>query len=76
VRGLTKGGIVKMLDRGTETVRLQCGSCGAHALMTSVDYSELVDHADAHMRCEVCGVWARFEPAARPAGDRRALTLR
>jgi hypothetical protein len=54
-----------LLDRGTEVVRLQCESCGAHALMKSVDYSELVDHADAQMRCEVCGEWAAFEPADR-----------
>lgn len=65
-----------LMDRGTETVRLQCGSCGAHALMQSVDYSELLDHADGHMRCEVCGVWAQFEPTAPPKRERRALTLR
>ena len=65
-----------LVDRGTDTVRLQCGSCGAHALMTSVDYSELIDHSDAHMRCEVCGVWATFQPTRPPDRERRALTAR
>ena len=65
-----------LADRGTQTVRLQCGSCGAHALMASVDYSEFLDHVDAHMRCEVCGVWAEFLPTAPPDRGRRVLTAR
>jgi hypothetical protein len=39
-----------------------------------VDYSELLDHADAQMRCEVCGHWSEFRPTR--AGEARALTAR
>ena len=63
-----------LADRGTDEVRVQCASCGAHALMKSVDYSELLDHADAQMRCEVCGEWAEFRPIRVPGREARTLT--
>ena len=65
-----------LMDRGTDQVRVQCGSCGAHALMKSADYSELLDHADAQMRCEVCGESAEFRPMRVPSRESRALTAR
>jgi hypothetical protein len=63
-----------LADRGADKVRLQCEGCGAHALMKSGDYSELLDHADGQMRCEVCGERAEFRPMRAPAREARALT--
>jgi len=44
--------------------------------MKSADYSELLDHADAQMRCEVCGESAEFRPMRVPSRESRALTAR
>jgi hypothetical protein len=42
--------------------------------MKSGDYFELLDHADAQMRCEVCGDSAEFRPMRVAARESRALT--
>jgi hypothetical protein len=51
-----------LVDRIRDRTRLQCASCGAHALLKAEDYAELRAHGDGWMRCEVCGVHGRFEP--------------
>ncbi len=43
-------------------VRLECASCGAHALMHHGDHRHLVEDEDGHMRCEVCGHYTAFVP--------------
>ncbi len=63
-----------MLDgRISDRLRLQCGSCGAHALMRHEDYVELVEHQDEHMRCEVCGYHAVFAPTEPVGRERRVV---
>ncbi len=57
-----------LVERISNRVRVQCSSCGAHALMHDEDYRELVEHDDGHMRCEVCAynvAFTRTEPADR-----------
>ncbi len=52
-----------MLGQGISgRVRLECASCGAHALLQDEDHTHLIEHEDGHMRCEVCGHYAAFEP--------------
>jgi hypothetical protein len=51
-----------LVDRISDRTRVQCASCGAHALLKPEDYAELKAHGDGWMRCEVCGVHGRFEP--------------
>lgn len=49
-------------DRSRTTTRLQCGSCGAHALVGTDDYRELMEHGSSSLRCEVCGAQGRLTP--------------
>ena len=51
-------------DRIRERTRLQCASCGAHALVKPEDYAELRAHVGDWMRCEVCG--HEWDPAPDP----------
>jgi hypothetical protein len=62
-------------DQISERTRLQCASCGAHALVKPEDYAELRAQSDNWMRCEVCGVHGRFEPTRRAEPAPRPLTL-
>jgi hypothetical protein len=65
-----------MLEDGfSDRTRLECASCGAHALVKPEDYAELRAHGD-WMRCEVCGVHGRFEPTRAPEPAPRPLALR
>jgi hypothetical protein len=59
-----------LMERIGTGVRVQCGSCGAHAVMGVEDYADLVEHEDGHMRCEVCGYHVLFSPT-EPAGRER-----
>ncbi len=63
-------------DRISDRTRLQCASCGAHALVKPEDYAELRAHTGDWMRCEVCGVHGRFEPTRPAALAPRPLALR
>jgi hypothetical protein len=55
-----------LIDRVTDRTRLECASCGAHALMSAEDHRELVANSDGFMRCDVCGAYGLFAPAVRP----------
>jgi hypothetical protein len=63
-------------DRIRDRTRLQCASCGAHALLKPEDYAELKAHGDGWMRCEVCGVLGRFEPTRTAAPAPLPLAFR
>jgi hypothetical protein len=65
-----------LIDGRTETVRLQCRNCGAHALMGDSDYTELIAHSQGEMRCEVCGYFAEFARTEPPARERWSLAAR
>jgi hypothetical protein len=64
-----------LVDRVTGRARLQCASCGAHALVEEEDYRELLANCDGVMRCEVCGVRAPFMSMPPPDAERVALTI-
>ena len=64
------------MDRISDGVRVQCGSCGAHAVIGVEDYGELVEHGDGHMRCEVCGYHVAFTPTEPPARERETVVSR
>ena len=51
-----------LVERISDRVRLQCGSCGAHAVLKDEDYRHLVEREGGQMRCEVCGYHVAFEP--------------
>ena len=59
-----------------ETMRLQCESCRAHALIRAEDYRALVADSDDHMRCGVCGAHGRFLPTEPTERERPALVSR
>jgi hypothetical protein len=65
-----------LMERIDDRVRVQCGSCAAHAVMRVEDYSELVEHEGGHMRCEVCGHHAAFSPTETAARQREAVMSR
>jgi hypothetical protein len=65
-----------MLERISGGVRLECASCGAHAVMLDEDHRDLVEHARGHMRCEVCGHYAAFVPTESHDRDTRAVVAR
>jgi hypothetical protein len=76
-RGQPRGGIAEMLvDRVTDRTRVQCASCGAHAVLSGDDYKELLAHSDGYMRCEVCGVTGPFDRTAPATRDSLALSAR
>jgi hypothetical protein len=53
-----------LADRLDGRTRLQCKSCGAHALVDDEDYKHLLASREGLMRCEVCGSRAHFNPTA------------
>jgi hypothetical protein len=65
-----------MLEAISGRVRLECASCGAHALMLDEDHRDLVEHESGRMRCEVCGHYAAFVPTESQDRDLRAVVAR
>ena len=64
------------MERIVDGMRVQCGSCGAHAVMRVEDYRDLVEHEDGHMRCEVCGYHVAFSPTETTARQSEAVVSR
>jgi hypothetical protein len=65
-----------LVDRVIDRTRVQCASCGAHAVLSGDDYKELLAHSDGYMRCEVCGVTCPFDRTAPATRDSLALSAR
>jgi hypothetical protein len=66
-----------MLEQGISgRVRLECVSCGAHALLHDEDHRHLAELEDGHMRCEVCGHYTAFEPTEPHDRELSVVTAR
>jgi hypothetical protein len=44
------------IEEGSQTVRLACESCGAHATFGQREHESLVKHG-RRVECDVCGTW-------------------